>query len=353
MKKINENFIVYNKCYQDVLTIYYYIKLQVEICENQLNDLMKTLNDNEREIFSKYSDKIIEQLNKILDSPDKDYRYSISLNQDDFDYLKKQLQTIFLYNKKISDLLNTMVSVEVVSMEELFNIFKSNIIDEVKPLPNDAYFYINFILSLNDIERIKLYKKYFVYEIYIKDIIKNNIPFSLLTENRICLKINKLLNFKRNNILIKKLFTNTIYLSYSNNKIIPSNESNSFSLHSILSLKKQGLYLLCIDKFIVKIGSFSESQGIGGRLNSFNGGRYDSGSITNKWFQHFIRECLLNNLSCYFKVYFYDIEEMKINIFGIDKLIIPYVIRKFETELFNIYLNLNNNIPPIFGKNCN
>jgi len=218
---------------------------------------------------------------------------------------------------------------------------------------------ISYILSLNDIERLKLYKKHFIYEIYIKDIIKNNIPFSLLTENNICLKLNKLLNFKRNNILIKKLFTNTIYLSYSNNKIIPSIESdnksslNSFSLPSILSLKKQGLYLLCVDKFIVKIGSFSESQGIGGRINSFNGGRYDSGSITNKWFQQFIRECLINNLSCYFKVYFYDIEEIKINIFGVNKLIIPYVIRKFETELFSIYLTLNNNIPPIFGKNCN
>jgi len=216
---------------------------------------------------------------------------------------------------------------------------------------------ISYILSLNDIERLKLYKKHFIYEIYIKDIIKYNIPFSLLTENNICLKLNKLLNFKRNNILIKKLFTNTIYLSYSNNKIIPNNESdhnlNSFSLPSILSLKKQGLYLLCVDKFIVKIGSFSESQGIGGRINSFNGGRYDSGSITNKWFQQFIRECLINNLTCYFKVYFHDIEEMKINIFGLDTLIIPYVIRKFETELFSIYLTLNNNIPPIFGKNCN
>lgn len=216
---------------------------------------------------------------------------------------------------------------------------------------------ISYILSLNDIERLKLYKKHFIYEIYIKDIIKYNIAFSLLTENNICLKLNKLLNFKRNNILIKKLFTNTIYLSYSNNKIIPNNESdhnlNSFSLPSILSLKKQGLYLLCVDKFIVKIGSFSESQGIGGRINSFNGGRYDSGSITNKWFQQFIRECLINNLTCYFKVYFHDIEEMKINIFGLDTLIIPYVIRKFETELFSIYLTLNNNIPPIFGKNCN
>jgi hypothetical protein len=277
------------------------------------------------------------------------YKDIIDITKDDYETKKIKKCKIEILNQ-----LTLLSGDKLIKKKNISSLKKINL-----SALNNSYFFknkkqiINFILSLNDIERIKLYKKYFVYEIYIKDIIKNNIPFSLLTENRICLKLNKLLNFKRNNILIKKLFTNTIYLSYSNNKIIPSNESNSFSLHSILSLKKQGLYLLCIDKFIVKIGSFSESQGIGGRLNSFNGGRYDTGSITNKWFQHFIRECLLNNLSCYFKVYFYDIEEMKINIFGIDKFIIPYVIRKFETELFNIYLNLNNNIPPIFGKNCN
>jgi len=284
------------------------------------------------------------------------YNDITNINDDQYNNQNKKLKICKIDNleeKKCLNKLTILSGDKLIKKKNIDSLKKINSLSNFSFLKNKKQI-ISYILSLNDIERLKLYKKHFIYEIYIKDIIKNNIPFSLLTENNICLKLNKLLNFKRNNILIKKLFTNTIYLSYSNNKIIPNIQSdNKSSFSYILSLKKQGLYLLCVDKFIVKIGSFSESQGIGGRINSFNGGRYDSGSITNKWFQQFIRECLINNLSCYFKVYFYDIEEMKINIFGVNKLIIPYVIRKFETELFTIYLTLNNNIPPIFGKNCN
>ena len=150
LKKINENFLTYNKCYEDALSIKYFIKLQVEVCENQINDLKTSLNENEREILSKYSDKIMEQLKQVIENPDKDYRYNITLSLDDFDYIKKQLQIIFNYSKKISDLLNSMVSVE-----ELDNIL-TNIVDEAKPFPKEAIFYVHFVLSLNDVTSIIL-----------------------------------------------------------------------------------------------------------------------------------------------------------------------------------------------------
>ena len=39
---------------------------------------------------------------------------------------------------------------------ELDNILKTNIVDEVKPLPNEAIFYVHFVLSLNDVTSIIL-----------------------------------------------------------------------------------------------------------------------------------------------------------------------------------------------------
>ena len=149
MKKINENFILYSKCYEDVLNIYYYIKLQVEICINQLNDFMQNLDDYKKDIFSKYSDKIIEQLNQVLE--DKDYSIqNITLNQEDFLFIKQELQEIFKSNKKISGLLELMDNID-----DLDNVLLT-IVNEVRPLPTEGYFYINFVLSFNDITTIIL-----------------------------------------------------------------------------------------------------------------------------------------------------------------------------------------------------
>lgn len=85
------------------------------------------------------------------------------------------------------------------------------------------------------------------------------------------------------------------------------------------------------------------------RIKSFGGGCYSTGSRTNQWFQKFIGKAI----QC--KFYYYENIQKSIQTMGLkNKLlkIIPYIIRPLETELFDIYLKTNHNIPPIFGSNC-
>lgn len=118
----------------------------------------------------------------------------------------------------------------------------------------------------------------------------------------------------------------------------------------------QGLYMLIIGKhekdYIVKLGSYAETQGMFKRICSFGGGCYETGSATNKWFQQFIKKAIESGYKARFL--YHDYSQPSINITdlaGNQKTIIPYVVRELESQLFEFYLKSNGNIPPIFGSN--
>jgi hypothetical protein len=147
---------------------------------------------------------------------------------------------------------------------------------------------------------------------------------------------------------VKSKFTNSCDLKNVNNTI----KSSNCVAHEV-----QGLYILVICKdgveYIVKLGSFAESQGMFERIKSFGGGNYETGSPTNKWFQRFIKKALAEGYTSRF--IYHDKLQEKILISGLDDeqlKITPYVIRPLETDLFKKYNESNSNIPPIFGSNC-
>lgn len=121
----------------------------------------------------------------------------------------------------------------------------------------------------------------------------------------------------------------------------------------------QGLYILTITKgdghdYIVKLGSYAETQGIKRRIDSFGGGNYETGSATNKWFQRFIKNAIEQGYTAKFSCYDYIIKD-KYTITDLDNNtieVVPYIIRPLETQLFNHYNISNHNITPIFGSNC-
>jgi hypothetical protein len=204
----------------------------------------------------------------------------------------------------------------------------------------------NIIDNLNKInsnEKIILFNKYNIgFEIEVKDILDKNIKIDELINLDICLTLDDL--FKKNPTL-KTLFSNSCNLENSNN-IIKSNNCDKNEV--------QGLYTLVISKnntdYIVKIGSFAESQGMYKRIISFGGGNYESGSATNKWFQKFIKKAIDDGFTS--KFLFYNHQQEKISVNNLDGNIIhiiPYVIRPLESQLFKIYNDSNYNIPPIFG----
>ena len=124
-----------------------------------------------------------------------------------------------------------------------------------------------------------------------------------------------------------------------------------------IPVEGQGLYILTISKnnidYIVKLGSFAESQGMYKRICSFGGGNYETGSLTNKWFQRFIKKALMQGYTSKFTYYNKIQEKIIINNLDGDTIeMMPYVMRPLETELFKKYNNTNCNIPPIFGSNC-
>lgn len=182
-------------------------------------------------------------------------------------------------------------------------------------------------------------------EIEVKILLDNNINIDDLISLNICLTLQK---FFEENPVIQPLFNNTCDLINVNNTIKSNN---------CIPIEVQGLYILTITKnnidYIVKLGSFAESQGMYKRICSFGGGNYETGSLTNKWFQRFIKKALEQGYTSKFT--YYNKFQEKIIINNLDGETIemtPYVMRPLETELFKKYNYTNYNIPPIFGSNC-
>jgi hypothetical protein len=216
---------------------------------------------------------------------------------------------------------------------EIFNL----ILPQLKTLKNNE---IIDILKESNISSNKI-------KIEVKNLLSKNININTLIESGCCLTLQ---DFFEQNIILKKKFLNTCNLINVNNKIVGSD---------IKCKKIQGLYILSIKKkddnkdYIIKLGSFAESQGMKKRLESFGGGNYDTGSSTNKWFQNFLKKVIEENYTV--KMTYYEYEMNKIEITGLNdktKEVTPYVIREVETELFNMYLSSNSQIAPIFGSNC-
>lgn len=190
-------------------------------------------------------------------------------------------------------------------------------------------------------------------KIEVKKLLDKNINIDDIVKSGICLK---LYDFLDANSELKNKFNNEI------NLIKKSKENGKCTItyeNKIDKEKHQGLYILTIkkknteDDYIVKLGSYAETQGIYGRINSFGGGNYDTGSFTNKWFQKFITKAIDEDYTS--KFIYFNKKTDKIMINNLDdkvQYIKPYVVRDLETQLFKKYLKTNNNIPPIFGSNC-
>lgn len=181
-------------------------------------------------------------------------------------------------------------------------------------------------------------------ELEVKNILHKNIVIDDVISSNLCLPLDK---FLEENPCLRELFVNVCDLVNINDAIKSVN---------CVPVKVQGLYILTISKnnidYIVKLGSFAESQGMYLRICSFGGGNYETGSLTNKWFQSFIKKAIAEGYTSKF-TYYNKIQE-KIIIDSLDGKIemTPYVMRPLETELFKKYNKSNNNIPPIFGSNC-
>jgi hypothetical protein len=212
-----------------------------------------------------------------------------------------------------------------------------------KHLVNDIKDKLQILSTDEKIDHIKKCK--IGMELEVKHILENEIPIDELINIGICLPLHEFL--EKNPELCDK-FTNTCDLENVNNNIKSSN---------CVACEVQGLYILTINKngidYIVKLGSFAESQGMFKRICSFGGGNHETGSATNKWFQRFIKKALAQGYTSKF-TYYNKIQE-KINITDMDGNLIemmPYVMRPLETQLFKKYNETNHNIPPIFGSNC-
>lgn len=210
-------------------------------------------------------------------------------------------------------------------------------------LLNDVECMIKSLSNKEIIEKIKNSK--IGIEIEVKHLLDNNIDLDDLIGLDICQTLQK---FFEEYPIIQQLFNNTCDLINVNDTI----KSNNCNPNEV-----QGLYILTIAKnnvdYIVKLGSFAESQGMYKRICSFGGGNYETGSLTNKWFQKFIKKALEQGYTSKFTYYNRNQEKILIN--NLDQETIemtPYVMRPLETELFKKYNYSNYNIPPIFGSNC-
>jgi flagellar hook-basal body complex protein FliE len=250
------------------------------------------------------------------------------------------------FNKKIKKL--KAAKIEAFASE--LNIEKTKINQNSKKTKKNKNDFVtdinNKIKEITLDELLDLIKKTKVgIELEVKSILSKGIDIDDLINTNICLPLDK---FLEENSSLNSLFINTCDLININNTI----KSNNCQQNEL-----QGLYVLTICKnnvdYIVKLGSFAESQGMYKRITSFGGGNYETGSLTNKWFQAFIKKAIEKGYSSKF-TYYNKIQE-KILIDNLDggKIeMIPYVMRPLETELFKKYNASNNNIPPIFGSNC-
>jgi len=198
-------------------------------------------------------------------------------------------------------------------------------------------------LSNEDIMKI-IKKKKLEILIPVKKLLELKIDIDYLISLDICLTLDKFLS---ENALDNK-FNETCDLV---------NENNSIKSKNCHPEKIQGLYILTISKndndYIIKLGSFAESQGMYNRIISFGGGNYNTGSATNKWFQQFVKKAMKEGYTSKFTYYNKHQDKIKIKNLDDEEIeIIPYVVRSLETELFKKYNFTNNNISPIFGSNC-
>jgi spermidine/putrescine-binding protein len=184
------------------------------------------------------------------------------------------------------------------------------------------------------------------FAIEVKDLLDNDVDIGQIIESGICARLDQFLEAEPS---IKARFVNTCDLLLVNDTVTSKNCAQK---------EVQGLYLLTIEKdgvaHIVKMGSFAETQGMAKRITSFGGGCYETGSLTNKWFQRFMKKALSSGYTCKF-TYYENEEQTAITTTDLDGnsiTMMPYVMRPKETQLFDKYNNYNNNIPPIFGSNC-
>jgi len=210
-------------------------------------------------------------------------------------------------------------------------------------LLNDIECAIKSLSSREIVEKIKISN--IGIEIEVKHILDYDIDIDELIDLNLCLTLQR---FFEENPVIQPNFSNSCDLI---------NISDTIKSNNCIPVEVQGLYILTISKndidYIVKLGSFAESQGMYKRICSFGGGNYETGSLTNKWFQRFIKKALEQGYTSKFT--YYNRFQEKIIINNLDGETIemtPYVMRPLETELFKKYNNTNRNIPPIFGSNC-
>ena len=244
---------------------------------------------------------------------------------------------IFKLKKKKKELILTDLNIEYPkNLKKAKDLFTKEMITE------------NLNTIMSSIKNHKLGLK-----IEVKKLLKEDINIDDIVKSEICLKLNDFLDINSN---LKNKFNNEI------NLIKKPKENGDYNITYENKNDKeeiQGLYILTIrkkntkDDYIVKLGSYAETQGIHGRIGSFGGGNCDTGSLTNKWFQKFIKKAIDQDYTSKFIYYNKKTEKIKINNLDDDEIdIIPYVVRNLETELFEKYLYTNNNIPPIFGSNC-
>lgn len=184
-------------------------------------------------------------------------------------------------------------------------------------------------------------------EVEVKKLLEHEIPLQRIIDSQICLPLNV---FLEQNPCLQRLFISSCDLVNENNTI----KSNNCQVEEC-----QGLYALTISPdgltdYIVKLGSFAETQGLSKRITSFGGGNYETGSLTNKWFQRFIKRAIADGYSAKF-TYFNNSVQKKImvqDLNGEEIEMMPYVMRPLETQLFTKYSESNDRIPPIFGSNC-
>lgn len=231
----------------------------------------------------------------------------------------------------------------------------------------------NQIIKLNKTKKINLLKK-LIEEINTNDVLnihfnkKHKLTLKIFSDPDIFLKY-----LKSNHPLNLDTFLNDNRLKNFNNecelklekmnnnkkgKLLNNSKIQALNCDEIFKQKKQGLYILSvyIDNIwkIIKLGSFAETQGLCGRLSSFGGGSYETGSDTNKWFIKYVSFLLENNMKVKFNYYLKDVKPIIIEdgLLTTKTEIIPYIMRTLETELFKIYFELNKNRNPIFGSNC-
>ena len=263
-----------------------------------------------------------------------------------------QLVVDSICNKLKKAKMSELVNVAKILHVELLKIKDGK---ECKKVKKDLILEIKSVIKTLPTEEIieKTKSTELAIEIEVKDILKKDINIDELLCLDIVLTLQK---FFEENPGIQQLFNNTcdlVNVPDTTNTIKSTIKSTNCTPMIV-----QGLYILTIGKnnidYIVKLGSFAESQGMSKRISSFAGGNYVTGSLTNKWFQEFIKRALIEGYTSKF-TYYNRIQE-KILISDLDggtKEMMPYVMRPLESDLFTKYNNTNGLIPPIFGSNCN